>query len=145
MPRKPIAVPVRFLGASSLTSAGVDEVTMAKPSPYIMDRSSRSGNWVEKGINIKIMSPITNDNLLEAQKLLIYSEVRHIPVGYLETTIIDNSHIFQFRSSTKDAQSDLTSYFRNSFYSNDEAFVKKTKSMLFDIWKKTRTPSSENI
>jgi len=102
-------------------------------------------NWVEKGIDIKIMSPITIDNLQIAQKLLEHSEVRHVPVGYLETTIIDNSHIFQFGHSTEDEQSDVTSYFRNSFYSNDIAFVKKTKNMIFDIWKKTRTPSSENI
>ena len=49
MPRKPIAVPVRFLGASSLTKAGVDEVTIAKPNPYTVDRERRAENWVENG------------------------------------------------------------------------------------------------
>ena len=48
MSRKPMAVPVSFIGARSLTKAGVEEVTIAKPIPYITDRSSRTENRVEK-------------------------------------------------------------------------------------------------
>jgi len=110
-----------------------------------LEKKLRTDNWVENGVHIKIMTPIVTENLQIAQKLMDYSEIRHIPVGYLETTIIDNTHIFQFRYTTVDLQPEATAYFKNTFYSNDVSFVTKNKDMLFDIWKKTRTPSADSI
>lgn len=46
----PMALPTTSMGTSSLTRAGVEEVTNENPNPYITDRNSRIGNSVEKGI-----------------------------------------------------------------------------------------------
>ncbi len=110
-----------------------------------LEKMLEGNKWVEKGIKIRFLAPITTENLNVVKKLLEYSEVRHVPLGYLETTIIDNSQIFQFKHQIEDSELDDSSYFDNTFYSNDLSFVNKTKNMLYDIWKKTRTPSSENI
>ncbi len=106
---------------------------------------SQIKKWHDNGVKIKIMSPITVENLDSAQKLLEFCEVKHIPLGYLETTIIDNNHLFQFGYKLKERDLVRRSYFENTFYTNDLDFIKKTKTMLFDIWRKTHTPSSENI
>jgi hypothetical protein len=53
MQRKPIAVPMRFLGASSLMRAGVGAVAIAKPSPYNIDIKRSMLNCVVNGIASK--------------------------------------------------------------------------------------------
>jgi len=93
------------------------------------------------GIIIRVMAPIIGENLNSAQKLLEFCEVRHIHEGYLETTIVDECNLFQFKYPQDDQKSDLIPFFGNTFYTNDIDYVKKTKKMIFDIWRKTRVPS----
>lgn len=120
-------------------------VTSSKGLIGLLDNKSQLKKWVDVGINIRVMSPITTESLEVTQTLLDYCEVRHIPVGYLETTIVDSNHLFQFRYPPEDQQSSETAYFENTFYTNDDSYANKTKNMLYDIWRKTRTPSSESI
>ena len=96
----------------------------------------------KRGISIRVMSPIISENLLATQKLLDYSEVKHIPIGYAEMTIIDDEVLFQFNNppSRSDENSDLL--FNNVFFTNDKIYIEKTKTILYDIWSKTRTPST---
>ncbi len=61
-------------------------------------------HYASKGVKIRIMAPITSENLPVAQKLSDSCEVRHIPIGYLGTTIVDGTHLFQFRESISDKQ-----------------------------------------
>jgi sugar-specific transcriptional regulator TrmB len=102
--------------------------------------------WAKKELSIKIMAPIINENLNITHQLLKWCEVRHIPLGYFETTIIDDHHLFQFTPSSA-IQNELQNYnyFDKTFYTNDPDYIQKTKQLLLDIWKKTRTPSSGGI
>jgi hypothetical protein len=97
----------------------------------------------EKGISIKIMAPITYENLDSLQILLNHCQIRHTPVGYIETTIIDDSTLFQF--SSKNDKILEHPKFKNLFYTNDIEHIKNTKKILFDIWKETRIPSTEPV
>jgi len=90
----------------------------------------------KRGIIIKIMAPITIENMEPAKLLLEYCEVRHIASTYLGTTIIDGKHMFQFKASLSNNTElgNLFSY-KNAFYTNDLAYVKKMKDMLENIWR----------
>ena len=48
--RNPVEVPTSLFGASSVIKAGVAAVAVAKPNPYINDRSSRVGKLEKYGI-----------------------------------------------------------------------------------------------
>ena len=97
--------------------------------------------WCKNEVSIKIMAPITTENLEATQKLLSCSEVRHIPVGYRETTIIDEKKLFQFNKPCPSNVEDCEKLnLENVFYTNDLAFIRQTKNSLFEIWKKTRFP-----
>ncbi len=112
----------------------------------LSEKKSQLEDWTKKGISIKIMAPIMNENLNITHQLLNWCEVRHIPLGYFETTIIDDQHLFQFTpSSALQNKAQAYSGFDKTFYTNDPDYIQKTKQLLLDIWKKTRTPSSTGI
>jgi sugar-specific transcriptional regulator TrmB len=105
--------------------------------------SSLVRDCTQRGVSVKIMAPITSENLDASQQLLQCCEVRHVPTGYLGTTIIDGQHLFQFKNPPPDEEA-LRSivYFENTFYTNDSEYVTKTKNMLNDIWKNAQVPSA---
>jgi sugar-specific transcriptional regulator TrmB len=115
-------------------------ITSSKGLIELLDNRSRLQEWQDRGIIVRIMAPIINENLNAVQKLLNFCEIRHIPIGYLETTIIDDCHLFQFKSPQDESNSIQTTFFDNTYYTNDINSIKKTKTMLFDIWKKTKLP-----
>lgn len=110
----------------------------------ICKKSKHLQKIAEKGISIKIMAPITCENLKYAQKLLQFSEVRHIPVGYRETTIIDETALFQFNIPEKVDGEEIFN-FKNTFYTNNSNFIIQTKRNILDIWEKTHVPNSNCI
>ncbi|MEJ2240913.1 MAG: helix-turn-helix domain-containing protein [Candidatus Bathyarchaeota archaeon] len=63
-------------------------------------------NLQKDNVSIKIMAPITFENLDYAKQLLENSEVKHIPVGYRETTIIDDQYLFQFNTPCENETED---------------------------------------
>jgi len=105
--------------------------------------SSLVRDSTKRGVSVKIMAPITSENLDASQQLLQCCEVRHVPTGYLGTTIIDGQHLFQFKNPPPDEEALRSiSYFENTFYTNDSEYVTKTKNMLNDIWKNAQVPSA---
>ena len=120
-------------------------VTSSEGLISLAEAKSKMKGWFDKGLKIKVMAPITSENLNAAQSLMEFCELRHIPLGYLETTIVDNNHLFQFGYRPEEHKLTRRTKFENTFYTDDSDFIKKTKDMLFDIWKKTRSPSSENV
>jgi sugar-specific transcriptional regulator TrmB len=94
-------------------------------------------NWTDKHIDVKIMAPITRNNLRAVRQLGRCFQLKHVPIGYLETTIVDETDIFQFKSSgSKTGQSD----FEKTFYSNESDYIRKTKKMLDNIWRNAQPP-----
>jgi sugar-specific transcriptional regulator TrmB len=98
--------------------------------------------WAERGISVRIMAPIVKENLQAVQELSRCCELRHVPVGYIETTIIDGKHLFQFETESADEEKPIMSRFENVLYSNDLEYVEKTKNMLNDIWRSAFAPSA---
>jgi sugar-specific transcriptional regulator TrmB len=99
-----------------------------------------------RGVSIRIMAPLTSENLKAAQQLSDCSEVKHAPIGYLSTTLVDGEHFFQFKNPSSD-QEELGTlrYFENTFYTTDYEYVYKMKIMLNDIWKNALFPSAVTL
>jgi len=99
---------------------------------------------VQKGVSVRIMAPITSENLEAARQLMGCCEVKHAPVGYLETVVVDGKHLFQFSNSVpslEKLETNLISRFINAFYTTDMGFVEKAEKMLNDVWKSACAPS----
>lgn len=125
------------------------EIFIVTPSDQLLNLSKNIKDFDyrnAKGISTKIMSPITVKNFKAARELSRYCQVRHCPVNYLETTIIDYEHLFQFdgtQSTTNNIEHIQLS--NNTYYTNDHERVTKTANMLQNIWKNSCTPSAIEI
>jgi len=97
-----------------------------------------------RGVSIKIMAPIVKENFMAAQQLAECCEVKHAPVSYLRTTLVDGKYLFQFNNPQTDPKRPEAQLlpFENTFYTNDREYVEKTKAMLDDIWKRAHAPSA---
>lgn len=126
-----------------------EEILLVIPSKRLIDIYQDRNflrNKSKIGISIKIMTPITYENLKSAQNLLNFSEVRHIPVGFREITIIDDLYFFQFNSSSGYEGSDNEiNNFKNLFFTTNVEYIRETKENLGDVWIKTRTPPSTTL
>jgi sugar-specific transcriptional regulator TrmB len=96
----------------------------------------------KRNVFIRIMSPITSENLQAVQQLSEFCEVRHIPRSALGTTIIDGKHLFQFTNPTDQENPDITPYSKNIYYTDNQEYMERIKGMLNDIWKTASAPSA---
>ena len=94
-------------------------------------------NYSEKGLKIRLMAPIDLDNLEAADKLSEISEIRHVPISYLMMLMVDNRHLFMFKTPPTEMETiETTFYLENMFYTNDSRYVGMVSEMLNDIWKR---------
>jgi len=92
----------------------------------------------ERGVKIRIMAPIDLDNFETAQKLSKYSQIRHIDVAHMRIAIVDNKHLFQFKTPPLDKETaEPMASFDNVLYTNDPEYVQRTREMLNDIWNRS--------
>ena len=115
------------------------EIVSLTSSKYILrlwKKAPSSKEWTGRGICVRIMAPITNENLKAAQQLSKYCEVRHVATNCLRITVVDGKHLFMFKTPPLDLEKlDASSYFEGTFYTNDIEYVGRAKDMLDDIWK----------
>ncbi|MEJ2126388.1 MAG: hypothetical protein P8X84_02565, partial [Candidatus Bathyarchaeota archaeon] len=127
---------------------GKTEIIMVTSSKHLHELAQNIDlikKWRKKGLSTKILAPITNENLRVTKKLLNYAEVKHIPLGHKETTIVDGKEFFQFHSSLQSGIRGSGSLnFKNVFFTNDQDYIDASSKHLFEIWEKTHFPS-ENI
>jgi len=86
----------------------------------------------EKGVSVKIIAPITSENLKAAKELSKYSAVKHVPACYSRITLFDTKHLFQFKIPQEKLKG--TQHFENTIYTNDSEYVQRTRDMLNEIW-----------
>jgi sugar-specific transcriptional regulator TrmB len=109
-----------------MVTSSIGLITSSKTLPSLRE-------WTERGVSIKIMAPITSENVEAARQLSKHCEVRHVPLTYMETTIVDGQHLFQFKTPPEKQQE--APHFESAFYTSDPDFVEKTKRVLNDLWK----------
>jgi len=112
------------------------EILLYKEKPSLLKELTKTG------VKIKIMAPISRENLKASLDLLEFCEVRHIPHEYMKTIIIDGKHLFQFRIPEIMDSDKFIESAMETLYSNDFGYIEKTRNMLLDIWKKSVIPSA---
>jgi sugar-specific transcriptional regulator TrmB len=117
-------------------------ITSAKNLNQLNEKALPLEELSKRKVSVKIMAPITSENLQSAKELSDYCEVRHLAFSYLGTAIIDSKHLFQLKSSSSDQAGSVNEFsFKNTFYTTDLEYVKKTKNMLENVWDKAYTSS----
>jgi sugar-specific transcriptional regulator TrmB len=114
-------------------------VELSKNLPQIND-------WPEKGVTVKIMAPIMEENLEAVNILSSFCSVKHVPPNYNQTILIDGKHLFQ--STTSNPINSLINsppQFENTLYTTNPEYVQKTKTMLQEIWKNSSPSSPTNL
>lgn len=94
---------------------------------------------VNKKVSIKIISPITNQNLKVANELAVFSKIKHVPPGYKDTIIVDDKHLFQFKIQEIDNDKAALN-FENTFYTNNIKYVEKSKNLFKEMRKNAQVP-----
>ena len=90
----------------------------------------------KRNISVKIMAPITTENLKQVKLLSKYCEVRHTTFTYFETTIVDGKHLFSFKRALLDREESGNGFsFKNAFYTTELTYVGKARNMLEDAWR----------
>jgi len=93
-------------------------------------------DYSKEPIRFRVMAPIDLDNLQAAMELSETFEVRSVPISYLMMLIVDQRHLFIFKTLAEKAGVGSSSYLENMFYSNDQRYVERVGGMLDDIWKR---------
>jgi sugar-specific transcriptional regulator TrmB len=113
----------------------------------VLLEDTRLKESAENDVSIKVMAPITVENLRTAQELSDYCEVKHLPASYLRTTLVDGAYLFQFKTPNLEQEEETgkPQYFENTFYTNDPECINKTKTMLDELWRNARILSSVTL
>lgn len=109
-------------------------VTSSKRLKGLSNNITSLNKWCRTGVSIKIMAPITGENVEVAANLLECCEIRHIPFGYSEMTIIDDQNLFQFNNPTSENNDEVLNL-ENVFFTNDIIYVGQAKRIINNVWK----------
>ena len=102
--------------------------------------------WAKHNVSVKIMAPITKKNLMVAENLSKFCQIRHIAACQLSTTVIDSKYLFQFKITPED-QEELGANPSSDtpFYSDNLEYVGKMKVIMDDLWRNAQVPSKTTI
>ena len=117
-----------------LNSAEKEILIMTSPKGVINAWKSKTlpEKWREKDVSVKIMAPITSENLKAARELSKYSAVKHIPACYSRVTLVDGKHLFQFKIPQEKLEG--IQHFENAIYTNNLEYVQRTSGIINEIW-----------
>ena len=103
----------------------------------LLNETSLVKEWTSRELAVRIMAPITNESLQKAMNLPKHFEVRHVPIGYTRTTIIDERILFQFRTlPPEQEQKKPIAHLENMFSTADQAIVYRIKTNIDEMWTK---------
>ena len=133
----------KFLERMNLVKKEIIMLTSSENLINLWKNKTLCEKWSKQDISVKIMAPLTSKNKEAAKQLSQFIEVRHYPVSYLETTIIDRKHLFQFKIPISSHEKPKpTSHFRDALYTDNLDHIKKTRDTLNDLWKNANPPSA---
>ena len=100
-------------------------------------------NWAKRGISVKIMAPIVKENWEAMEQISKLCTIKHVPIHYWQTTIVDKKHLFLFKPpSTEQGELESTLLFDNAVYMHDRIRVKMMETALNEIWRNAQIPST---
>ncbi len=124
------------------------EILVLTSSKGLIEQSkeiSQLEKLTEKGISIKIMAPIVKENWEAMEQLLQVCEVRHVPLQYWRTTIVDAKYLLQFKTPSSGREELGSTQLDNALYSDDPEWVETMRTALLDIWTSAKPPSTKTL
>ncbi len=109
-------------------------ITTQEDLPIIAANNEGLSNLKNRGIETKILAPITENNQQHAQEIKKHAQIRHTKASYFRSIIVDQKHIYQFKKTQTTKPEIPYGYFESIFYSNDPEFVKGRYELLVDLW-----------
>jgi CBS domain-containing protein len=122
----------------TLNSAEKEIIVLASSKDVIRTGKNKAllKNWQEKSVHVKIMAPITSENLEAAREISKYFAIKHIAACHSRITIVDGNHLFQFKTPLPDQDKlEGIEHFESTIYTNELEYVQRTKDVLNGIWK----------
>ena len=89
------------------------------------------------GISIKIMAPITNENLHLSKKFLEFCKVKHVSYGYFPSIIVDRKYLYQQNADFSEPDS--------FFLVGDHDYENKTIRTFVNTWRTASPPSNSPL
>ncbi|MCW4054330.1 MAG: CBS domain-containing protein [Candidatus Bathyarchaeota archaeon] len=134
--RNPEEVSVKI--AKILDAAKEDVIAItSSQSINIIFENDPFAKHCRKGLRFRIMASIDLDNLEAAKKLSNNYQIKHVSINYLTMMIIDNKHLFMFKSPPLSGwYSEFPFYMVDTLYTNDLRSIERASEMLNDIWKR---------
>jgi sugar-specific transcriptional regulator TrmB len=129
-----------------IIQAAKEEIFLLTSSKGLIEfwkNMSQLKNWVKRGISVKIMAPIVKENWEAMKQLSKICTLKHIPIHYWQTAIIDKKHLFLFKPlSGERGELESKLLFDNAFYTHDFRWVKIIETALNEIWRDAQIPST---
>ena len=109
------------------------EVFLLTSSEGLIDISKRImllEEWSRRGIPVKIMAPLTNQNLRVAQLLSECCEIKNVPSSWLDGIIVGGKHLFQFKNPPSSREkTEWMAFFDGPLYFVDAGNEEKAKRL----------------
>jgi CBS domain-containing protein len=109
-------------------------LTSSQGLSSIINNADLLKNWIDKNVNVKIMAPITSENLQVARKLSKQIKIKHINPCNSQMTLVDSKHLFHFIAPIPDPEENKIVQPQNTVYTNQKEYVQRTKEVLDWIW-----------
>ena len=131
-----------------LISQAQKEILMMISSDGVIDLAKDAEQvkeWKKRGLSVKILAPLTTENSEAAKALSDCCEIKHAPTGYLDSTIIDGNHLFQFNNSSIDSKKIRNPLIQEPFYSTDTEHIGKARGLFEELWMNAHAPSENSV
>jgi hypothetical protein len=132
----------------SILSAEKDVIMIASPHTllHFLKKKSFQQSWSKRNVAVKMMVPVTTENFEAVKQLSKFIQVRHIAPSYMETTVVDGRHLFQFKREYPDDKSPPNEPSICSVYVTDNLEeVRRMVSTMHYIWNNAQQPSAFTV
>jgi sugar-specific transcriptional regulator TrmB len=132
----------------SILSAEREVIMIASPHTllHFLEKESFQQSWSERNVAVKMMVPVTTENFETVKQLSKFIQVRHVAPSYMETTVVDGRHLFQFRRAYPNGKSPPNEpSICGSYVTDSPEEVRRMVNAMNDIWNNAQQPSSITV
>ncbi len=134
--------------ADSILSAEKDVIMIASPQTpfHLLQKKSFRQAWSKRNVAVKMMVPVTTENFEAVKQLSEFIQVRHVAPSYMETTIVDGRHLFQFKREFPDGGDLLgePSIF-GAYVTDNPEELRRIANAMNNIWNNAQQPSAITV
>ncbi len=109
-------------------------ITSSKGLTNLSKHKNLIDSAVKRGVLVRVMAPIGDENLEEAKQVAANCQVRHISDSDYNMTVVDCRHLFRFGNKSRSDEEEIQ-------YTANPEYVDKMVRLLEEAWKNAAPPS----